>query len=147
LLIRPATLADIPIIMTLAAEAPTAAQWPCEHYEQAIQNSSPRRVMLVLEDQTIHAFLMARAVADEWELENIAVDVSVHRNGLGSIILKQFLQIVRQEDSQAVFLEVRESNEGARLFYEKLGFEKAGRRLAYYTHPNEDAIVYRLFLL
>ena len=103
--------------------------------------------MLVLEDQTIHAFLMARAVADEWELENIAVDVSVHRNGLGSIILKQFLQIVRQEDSQAVFLEVRESNEGARLFYEKLGFEKAGRRLAYYTHPNEDAIVYRLFLL
>ena len=69
--------------MALVAEAPTAAQWPREHYEQAIQNSQPRRVMLVLEDQTIQAFLVARSVADEWELENIAVDANVRRQGTG----------------------------------------------------------------
>src|SRR5690242_2441617 len=73
LLIRPATLADIPLIMNLVAEVPTAAQWPAGHYEQAIHNSEPRRVMLVLGDQTIQVFLVARAVIDEWELENIAV--------------------------------------------------------------------------
>ena len=130
--------------MNLVAEASTAAQWPIEHYEQAIHNSQPRRVMLVLEDQTVQAFLVARVVADEWELENVAVAIAARRKGLGSIILKEFLQIVRQEKSRAVFLEVRESNTGAQLFYEKLGFEKSGRRPDYYNHPKEDAIVYRL---
>ena len=133
-------------MMTLVAQASTAAQWPCEHYEQAIHNSQPRRVMLVLEDQTIQAFLVARAVTDEWELENIAVAANARRKGLGTFILKEFLQIVRQEKSQAVFLEVRESNQDARLFYEKFDFEKVGRRPVYYSDPKEDAIVYRLML-
>ena len=128
----------------MVAESSTAAQWPTEHYEQAIHNSQPRRVMLVLEDQTVQAFLVARVVADEWELENVAVAINARRKGLGSIILKEFLQIVRQEKSRAVFLEVRESNTGARFFYEKLGFEKSGRRPGYYNHPKDDAIVYRL---
>ena len=130
----------------LVGESPTAAQWPYEHYEQAIQNSYPRRLMLVMEEQTISAFLVAKMVADEWELENIAVATNARQKGLGSAILKEFLQIVRQEKSRAVFLEVRESNAGARLFYEKLGFEKAGRRPSYYGDPKEDAIIYRLFL-
>jgi len=100
--------------------------------------------MLVLEDRTIRAFLVSRTVADEWELENIAVAGNFRRTGLGSIILKNFLQIVRQEKSKAVFLEVRESNEAARGFYERLGFEITGRRIGYYADPKENAIVYRL---
>jgi ribosomal-protein-alanine N-acetyltransferase len=132
--------------MALVAGSSTAAQWPREHYEQAVQNSQPRRVMLVLEDQTIQSFLVARAVADEWELENIAVATNVRRRGLGSAIFKEFLQMAQNEKSQSVFLEVRESNASARLFYERSGFEKAGRRLAYYVNPKEDAIVYRLSL-
>ena len=146
MLIRPATLADIPTIMALVTEARSAAQWPLEHYDQAINNSYPRRVMLVMVDQTIQAFLVGKVVAGEWELENVAVSANFRRKGIGSIILKEFLQIVRQEKSHAVFLEVRESNQGARHFYEKFGFEKTGRRLSYYANPEEDAIVYRLVI-
>src|SRR4051812_13171585 len=51
--IRPATLADISIIMTLASQSHTAAQWPREHYEQAIQIAQPRRMLLVLEEKNI----------------------------------------------------------------------------------------------
>ncbi|HSS96287.1 MAG TPA: ribosomal protein S18-alanine N-acetyltransferase [Terriglobales bacterium] len=143
MLIRPATPADIPAIMSLIAEAPTAAQWPQEHYEQAIQNSYPRRVILVLVDKTILAFLVSRTVAEEWELENIAVASNARRKGLGSALLKEFLKLAQNEKARAVFLEVRESNNGARNFYEKFGFEKAGRRPDYYANPREDAIVYR----
>src|SRR6185369_7115741 len=99
--------------MTLVAEAPMAAQWPREHYEHAIRNS-PRRVMLVLVDQTIEAFLVARAVADEWELENIAVATNVRRRRLGTVILNEFLEMAQNEKSGSVFLEVRESNMVAR---------------------------------
>ncbi len=38
-------------------------------------------------------------------------------------------------------LEVRRSNEFARLLYERFGFTVAGVRRAYYTKPVEDALV------
>jgi [ribosomal protein S18]-alanine N-acetyltransferase len=142
LLIRPATIADLPAIVAVATTAATAAQWPQEHYEHAIQNLQPRRLVLVLEEQNvILAFLVALAVANEWELENI-VSAS-RRKGIGSSILNKFLDMARQERAEAIFLEVRESNTAARSFYEKLAFEVTGRRPHYYTDPEEAAIVYR----
>ena len=142
MLIRLATIADLPAIVALATAAATAAQWPQEHYEHAIQNPQPRRLVLVLEEQNvILAFLIALAVANEWELENI-VSAS-RRKGIGSSILNKFLDMARQERAEAIFLEVRESNTAARSFYEKSGFEVTGRRPHYYTDPEEAAIVYR----
>ena len=135
------------MMMALASQSATAAQWPREHYEQAIQLPQPRRVMLVLEEQTtIQAFLVARAVAHEWELENIAVAGAARRRGLGSSILGQFLDMAREEKAEAVFLEVRESNRAARAFYGKWAFAETGRRPGYYSHPEEAAVVYRLDL-
>jgi ribosomal-protein-alanine N-acetyltransferase len=40
-----------------------------------------------------------------------------------------------------VFLEVRESNAGARSFYARLEFAEAGRRRNYYRDPMEDALL------
>jgi ribosomal-protein-alanine N-acetyltransferase len=135
------------MMMAMASQAPTAAQWPREHFEQAIQISQPRRVMLVLEDQTaILAFLVARAVANEWELENIAVAHDARRRGIGSRILSEFLDMAQQQKAEAIFLEVRESNHAAFAFYQKWAFEEVGRRTNYYTGPKEDALVYRLTL-
>ena len=42
---------------------------------------------------------------------------------------------------KAIFLEVRESNKPALLFYKKERFEEIARRKAYYYAPVEDAIV------
>ena len=135
------------MMMALASQTPTAAQWPREHYEQAIQLPQPRRVVLVVEEQTtLLAFLVAKAVALEWELENIAVTVEMRRRGLGSSILGQFLDMARQEKAEALFLEVRESNRAARAFYENRALAETGRRPRYYVHPEEDAVVYRLLV-
>jgi ribosomal-protein-alanine N-acetyltransferase len=65
------------------------------------------------------------------------------RQGIGKQLLDALLVQVAETDSDSVFLEVRESNTGARLLYEKAGFQQAGRRKSYYTDPVEDAIVYR----
>jgi ribosomal-protein-alanine N-acetyltransferase len=45
----------------------------------------------------------------------------------------------------AHFLEVRESNTGARQLYERLGFEAVGSRPGYYENPPESGIVMRIF--
>jgi ribosomal-protein-alanine N-acetyltransferase len=43
--------------------------------------------------------------------------------------------------AQRASLEVRQSNDAARLLYERFGFVVAGVRRAYYTKPVEDALV------
>jgi ribosomal-protein-alanine N-acetyltransferase len=40
-----------------------------------------------------------------------------------------------------VFLEVRESNQAARIFYKSMGFQEVGIRKEYYQAPLEAAIV------
>ena len=44
---------------------------------------------------------------------------------------------------EAVYLEVRDSNQRARQLYRSRGFEEVGRRRGYYRRPVEDAIVLR----
>jgi [ribosomal protein S18]-alanine N-acetyltransferase len=42
------------------------------------------------------------------------------------------------------YLEVRESNIGARKLYQRVGFTEVGRRPDYYTNPIETAIVMQM---
>jgi ribosomal-protein-alanine N-acetyltransferase len=144
--IRLAVAADLPRLMDLAAYAPTAAQWSRQHFEDALSGQSHRRA-LVLEDQTVLAFLVARAVDLEWELENIVVDPAARRRGIGTQLLREFLTRAQQAGGKTAFLEVRESNHDARALYEKNGFSQSGRRSHYYAAPSEDAILYRRSLL
>jgi len=145
LLIRPANSADIPAMMALERHAATASHWSEQQHRSALDGSPPRRLALVIEeDSAVCGFLVARNVAAEWEIENIAVAGSARRRGLGTRLLGEFLNRIRDEQAAAVFLEVRESNHAARSLYEKWAFVESGRRSQYYQHPPEDAILYRL---
>ncbi len=143
--VRPAIPADIPAMMRLVHHSATAAHWSREQYDRVFGGGSPRRVAWVIEEVVgMQGFLVAHQVADEWEIENIAVAGAARRRGLGTRLLGQFLDQARSEGATAVFLEVRESNRAARSLYEKWAFVEGGRRSRYYTQPEEDAIVYRL---
>ena len=145
--IRRATLADIPSMMHLDRQSPTAAHWTGEQYRPAFQGEGPDRLLLVAESSLdILGFLVARHVAPEWELENIVVTLPTRRKGLGKRLLNALLSAARETNSDSVFLEVRESNAAARTLYEKAGFEQTGRRKSYYTNPVEDAVLCRLAL-
>jgi ribosomal-protein-alanine N-acetyltransferase len=61
---------------------------------------------------------------------------------LGDRLLGELLAHAMAAGAQAIFLEVRESNQAARRLYEKRGFLGVGRRPAYYSDPQEDAILY-----
>jgi len=145
--IRCATSADIPRLMALEQHAVTASHWSVEQYEAAFSESAPNRIALAIEEECVlQGFLVARAVDREWEIENIAVAGPARRRGLGTQLLGEFLDLVHERGAKAVFLEVRESNAGARTLYEKWAFVEAGRRPRYYREPEEDAVVYRLAL-
>lgn len=136
---------DIPLIMKLERSCAWAAHWSEAQYRFALTGQrEPERIVIVAEagGSDLSGLLVARQVAPEWELENIAVVETARRQGIGSALLAALLQRVRSANGKKVWLEVRESNRSARKLYEKTGFRESGRRKGYYLNPPEDAVVY-----
>jgi len=143
--IRQAELADIPAILELEQQAVTAAHWSAQQYQTAFSTELHKRFILIGEDETgVRGFIIGKAVGSELEIENLAVHSSARRLGLGASLLKELLTMACNQGIEAVFLEVRESNQAARGLYEKHSFANIGRRKHYYRDLDEDAIIYRL---
>jgi ribosomal-protein-alanine N-acetyltransferase len=88
----------------------------------------------------IGGFLIGRQAADQAEILNLAVALKHRRKGEGAKLLKAVLAEFRLRGAKSVYLEVRESNTEAILFYERHGFAVAGLRNGYYHRPDEPAI-------
>jgi ribosomal-protein-alanine N-acetyltransferase len=163
-LIRLAIPADIPQLLALDRQSPTAAHWTEQQYRQLFAPANhPPRIALIAnaspadsssaaasssslresQPEAILGFLIALHVAPEWELENIVVAPTARRQGIGKQLLHDLLAAAHETNSESVFLEVRESNSAARALYEHAGFAAVGRRPSYYADPQEDAVLYR----
>jgi ribosomal-protein-alanine N-acetyltransferase len=70
---------------------------------------------------------------------NIAVERRCRGKGIGTLLMEEIEERVREMGASQVTLEVRESNATARSFYKGRGFAEVGRVRAYYL--DEDAIV------
>jgi ribosomal-protein-alanine N-acetyltransferase len=81
-------------------------------------------------------------VCDEIEITNIAAKVK--GQGLGRRLMTRLITHAAAENIASIFLEVRASNQEARLFYETFGFQEIGKRKNYYQHPQEDAVLMAL---
>lgn len=142
--VRAGAVSDLPRITEIARHSATAAQWRQEEYAKLFAPETLNaRVLLVIEENgLVMGFITGHAVAGEWEIENIAIAGPARRRGLGSRLLGEFLNLVRDRGGRQVFLEVRESNQAARMLYEKWAFVETGRRKAYYQNPAEDALIF-----
>jgi [ribosomal protein S18]-alanine N-acetyltransferase len=130
--------------MRVEREADTASHWSMEQYQAAFAQNTRRSVLLVESVGTIYGFVVVHAIAQEWEIENLAVASTTRRKGLGTELVREALAIARHQGAQEIFLEVRESNLAARALYEQSGFTQSARRKGYYRTPDEDAVSYRL---
>jgi ribosomal-protein-alanine N-acetyltransferase len=143
LAIRSAALNDVPAILAIEQQAPSAAHWTREQYDQLVSSG----VVLVAEDAgELCGLVCAQAVAGEWEIENVVVAAGFLRRGIANELIRALIQRAKNEAASALLLEVRESNLAARALYENNGFREVGRRRAYYKDPAEDAILYTLRL-
>lgn len=146
--IRAAGRSDIAAIVAMERMAPSAAHWTEAAYHAMFAPDAPARFLKVAQNATdqVCGFVVARVVADECELENIVVASHATRQGIGSALLRELIQIARAQKLRRISLEVRDSNHAARNFYEKIGFVQEGSRRTYYLDPPEDAILYSLAL-
>ena len=151
-LVRIATVQDVAEMIRLERQCPTTTHWSEQQYLDLLADraESPTRLTLVAQadgSPALAGFLVARHSPPEWELENIIVAPEVRRTGIGKNLMDTLLVQARQTKSDAVLLEVRESNTAARRLYEELGFKENGRRKTYYTNPREDAVLYSKILV
>ena len=143
--VRQLALADLPRILLLAKSCPEAAQWTPSEFELSIGDV---RGWVIGDREILFGFLAVRTIelAREMELLNLAVGPNWRRRGYASALLNTALAESRERGFQAVFLEVRESNQRAITFYKKHGFAQSGRRSNYYRNPSEAALTMSLHL-
>lgn len=101
---------------------------------------------LVNQDDQIIGYFYTRCVAGEAELLNIAVDRPFQGKGVGHQLLILLKKTLVAAGANTLWLEVRQSNRGARALYQKQGFELISRRAGYYPCPDgttEDALIMR----
>jgi ribosomal-protein-alanine N-acetyltransferase len=92
-------------------------------------------------DRQVAAFCSFWRVLDELHINNLAVRPEFRREGAATALLTRVLGDAVRLGAARATLEVRRSNEPARMLYDRFGFAVAGVRRAYYTKPVEDAIV------
>jgi ribosomal protein S18 acetylase RimI-like enzyme/glycosyltransferase involved in cell wall biosynthesis len=132
--LRPATPADLDAIEAIQAGAPESALWHREDYL-----SFDCRVATI--GSAVAGFLVSREVAPrEREILNLAVHRDYRRLGVAT----KLIQAELQSGAGDYFLEVRQSNAGARALYKSLGFREVGMRPGYYENPPESGIVMRI---
>lgn len=122
--------------------------WDAYHHEM---QSGLDTIMLVARlalpaQYEIAGFIVARVIADELHVNNVAVRPEFRGQGLGSVLLDTTLEQARQRNATIAQLEVRAGNTQAQKLYERSGFTVAGRRKNYYRDPTEDALLMNLQL-
>lgn len=88
-------------------------------------------------------YYISQQVLDETHLLNICIEPARQGEGLGELLLQEWLVEARQQGALKALLEVRVSNPKAQQLYQKIGFSLLSRRKAYYRTINghEDGLV------
>ena len=141
MLLRELTSEDLARIVEIERSS-FSTPWRSSTFEGLLRRTDTDLIGATIEGRLV-GYAITWTILDQAELGNVAVAPEARRRGLGRLLVEAALRRVRQRGARECFLEVRESNVGARRLYESLGFSPIGRRRRYYSEPTEDALVLR----
>ena len=125
--------------------------WGWDAYHKELESSQDTIMLVARVDSALYgfgvgAFIVARLIAEELHVNNVAVRPEFRRNRIGSKLLETTLQVAQRYGAKLAHLEVRAGNEVAQRLYVRCGFRATGRRRNYYRSPTEDAVLMSLVL-
>ena len=139
LAIEKMTVAHIEEIARLEKEC-FSSPWSEDGLKSELDNKFARFYVAFLDGQ-IAGYIGSHNVLGEVYITNVAVFPEFRRNGVGKALVELLVSEMKAENAEFVTLEVRESNLNAISLYEKCGFEKVGKRKAFYEKPREDGVL------
>jgi len=125
------------------------SRWGWAAYYAELQGNHPsfmlvarlRRPLEQGKTYDLAGYIVARLVAGELHINNVAVRDEYRRREIGSTLVNHVLEEGKRAGAGIAFLEVRAGNSIAQALYEKCGFQPIGTRRNYYFEPVEDALV------
>jgi ribosomal-protein-alanine N-acetyltransferase len=137
---RPCRIDDLEAIERIERRTfPTP--WPLSQFASLLAMREGLGWVSALPGGAVVAYAIGWVAADEAELADLAVAEGRRGEGIGTELVRAFATEAGVRGARRLYLEVRVSNAAARRFYRRLGFERVGRRAAYYREPLEDALV------
>ena len=138
--VRRAAECDLDFIAALEKETFSVPE-SREDFEKML--TSGDKVLLVATlDGEAAGYICAYTVCRESDILTVATAKHFRKMGVGRALLDALFASL-DGVSDAIFLEVRESNASARRLYASCGFSEIGTRKNYYKLPTEDAVLYK----
>ncbi len=139
--IRKMTEADLDAVQAIEqVSVPIPWSWEC--YQNEIQIYWACYLVCFLEEENkVIGYCGIWNVFEESNITTIVVDQAYRRHGAGRLMMDAMEQVAREKKAQKILLEVRPSNQAARMLYASLGFVEIARRTAYYPDNQEDALI------
>lgn len=113
--------------------------WSAGSFRSEVQKENGI-VLCFTDDNDVIALLSGYFAEGEGDITSVAVDKNFRRKGLAQELIAEFIKNL-PENTENIFLEVRESNNPAIRLYEKYGFERLSVRKNFYINPRENAVV------
>ena len=109
--------------------------WNYSTLKEELSNANSYYLVAKL-DNEILGFAGIKYVLNDADIMNIVVKKSKRKLGIGSLLLKNIIELCKKLNVSTLFLEVNEKNLPAISLYKKFGFEEVGFRKNYYKENN-----------
>lgn len=119
--------------------------WTKQAYIKDICTNDNAHYVAVVSNNILIAYANYWLIADEGNINNVAVSPEYRKQGFGTILMKELIANCKKQNARAMTLEVRAGNKNAIKLYEKLGFKNCSTRPGYYENNGEDAVIMWLF--
>ena len=117
--------------------------WNYSVFKSELESDSSH-YLVVKDNSKIIGFAGIKVILPDADIMNIVVKKDFRNQGIGSLLLKELINLSKSLNIKNLFLEVNEKNTPAISLYNKFGFKKISIRKNYYK--NNNAIVMRLDL-
>ncbi|WP_372492412.1 ribosomal protein S18-alanine N-acetyltransferase [Actinomadura litoris] len=146
--LRQMTGADLPSVHALESVLFPEDAWSEGMLRDELAEQPRTRHYVVAEETggEIVGYAGLAVAGGQADVQTIGVRADRRGGGIGGALLTALIDEAVRRESEAVFLEVRADNDGARRLYERFGFGRVGVRRRYYQPANVDAIVMRRVL-
>ena len=142
IVIKQATLLDLPEIMKLETASFANDAWPEETFHSELAAKHTYYVIaLEGEDLVGYAGLSKLAGSDQADIQTIAVREDKRGLGIGKKLMDTLTSKATELSAKQIFLEVRADNPVAQKLYELFGFKQIGTRKKYYQPDGVDAFI------
>ncbi|MCI8383567.1 MAG: tRNA (adenosine(37)-N6)-threonylcarbamoyltransferase complex dimerization subunit type 1 TsaB [Clostridia bacterium] len=112
--------------------------WNANIFKKELESENSSYLVAKLNDEIV-GFAGIKILLEDADIMNIVIKKNFRNQGIGTLLLKNLINLANENHLKSLSLEVMEENFSAIHLYKKLGFEQVGKRKKYYQ--DKDAII------